>query len=209
MFLCDDVHLIGLTGGIGMGKSAAGDWLERRRLPMTDSDRIAREVCAPGTPALREISERFGPEVVDEDGALRRGEVAKRVFGDDGARADLENILHPRIRAAWKAEVQDWGRDERVAGVVQIPLLFETDARGEFDSIICVACSPGVQKERLLGRGWDEEQIARRIGAQLPIREKIERSDFVVWNESGWEELGEQLDRALRAMGIALEKKTD
>lgn len=192
-----------------MGKSAAGDWLERRGLPMTDSDHIAREVCAPGTPALKELSDRFGADVIDEEGALRRDEVARRVFGDDEARADLEAILHPRIRAAWKAEARAWRDEGREAGFVQIPLLFETGAEEEFDSIVCIACSPEVQKRRLWGRGWDEEQISRRLGAQLPIGEKIERSGFVVWNESGLEELGDQLERVLRALGIVVETKAD
>jgi dephospho-CoA kinase len=82
-------------------------------------------------------------------------------------------------------------------------LLFETAAENEFDAVICLACSAEIQKARLLGRGWDEAQIAGRIGTQLPIEEKIDRSDFVVWNESGLDELGEQLERILQELGIA------
>lgn len=202
-----EVKLIGLTGGIGMGKSAAGDWLRARGLPMADSDQVAREICAAGSPALAEIEDRFGPEVIGDDGGLLRGELAKRVFGDERDRADLEAILHPRIREAWKAEAEGWRNDGRAVGAVQIPLLFETGAESEFDAVVCLACSPGGQQARLLDRGWDEEETARRIASQLPLKEKMERSDFVVWNESGLVELGEQLERIMDALGVADELK--
>lgn len=205
VFWIRTVKLIGLTGGIGMGKSAAGEWFRTRGLPMTDSDQVAREVCAAGSPALNEIASRFGPEVIGEDGGLLRGELAKRVFDDARNRADLEAILHPRIRASWKAEAERWREDGRAVGAVQIPLLFETGAESEFDAVVCLACSPEVQRARLKDRGWDEEEAAQRIASQLPIREKMERSDFVVWNESGLLELGEQLERVLRVLGVAEE----
>jgi dephospho-CoA kinase len=201
--LACNVKLLGLTGGIGMGKSAAGHWLERHGLQVVDSDVVARDVCAPGTAALAAIRERFGTEVIASDGSLRRDEMARRVFGDEEARKALEAILHPRIRSVWKAETQRWRGEGRIAGAVQIPLLFETAAENEFDAVICLACSAEIQKARLLGRGWDEAQIAGRIGTQLPIEEKIDRSDFVVWNESGLDELGEQLERILQELGIA------
>lgn len=185
-----------------MGKSAAGDWLERRGLPVVDSDVVAREVCAPGTAALAEIRNRFGPDVIGPDGGLLRDQMARMIFGDESSRKALEAILHPKIRASWKAEAKRWRDAGRVAGVVQIPLLFETAAENEFDAIICLACSGAIQKDRLMKRGWDEAQIARRIASQIPIGEKIDRSDFVVWNESGLNELGEQLDRILRELGV-------
>ncbi len=191
-----------------MGKSAAGEWFRTRGLPMTDSDRIAREVCAAGSPALGEIEARFGREVIGDDGGLLRGELAKRVFDDARNRADLEAILHPRIRAAWKAEAEGWREDGRAVGAVQIPLLFETAAESEFDAVVCLACSPEVQRARLKDRGWDEEEIARRIASQLPLGEKMERSDFVVWNESGLVELGEQLERVLSVLAVADELNT-
>ncbi len=186
-----------------MGKSAAGQGLVKRGLPVVDSDEIAREVCAPGEPALDEIRERFGSETLDSDGSLRRSELAKRVFGDDAARRDLEAILHPRIRTSWMAAAERWRSEGRVAGAVQIPLLYETHAEGEFDAVVCLACSRPIQMNRLLARGWDERQIAARIESQTPIGEKMERSDFVIWNDSGISELGEQLDRILRTLNIA------
>lgn len=185
-----------------MGKSAAGDWLERRGLPVVDSDVVAREVCAPGTPGLAEIRDRFGPDAIGPDGGLLREEMARRIFGDEESRKALEAILHPKIRASWKAEAKRWRDERRAGGAVQIPLLFETAAENEFDAIVCLACSREIQKDRLKNRGWDEAQIARRIASQIPIEEKIDRADFVVWNESGLNELGEQLDRILRELGV-------
>lgn len=188
-----------------MGKSAAGERLERRGLPVVDSDVIAREVCAPGTPALAEIRDRFGSDVIGPDGGLRRDEMARRIFGDEESRKALEAILHPRIRSAWKNKARQWRDDGQAGGAVQIPLLFETAAEDDFDSIICLACSSAIQKNRLMKRGWDEAQIARRIASQIPIDEKIDRANFVIWNESGLDELGEQLDRILRELGFALD----
>jgi len=195
--------LLGLTGGIGMGKSAAGDWFQGRQAPTIDTDRVARDICAPGSAALAEIESCFGPEVIGADGGRRRDELAKRVFGNKEKRAALEAILHPRIRAAWQAETAGWRESGVAVGIVQIPLLFETNAEAEFDAVVCLACSPQVQKVRLLARGWNEEQIAGRIAAQISITEKMERSDFVIWNESGLQELGEQLQRVLSALGVA------
>src|SRR5437899_8502578 len=96
------VKTFGLTGGIGMGKSTAADLLRKRGLPVVDSDVIARQAVEPGQPALAEIRQLFGAEMVGDDGRLRREELARRVFADAESRRKLEAILHPRIRAVWQ-----------------------------------------------------------------------------------------------------------
>jgi len=178
-----------------MGKSKAADLLRQRGLPVVDSDVIARAVVEPGQPALTEIEQWFGKTCIGDDGRLRRDELARRVFSDEEARRKLEEILHPRIRAVWQAQLQTWRNEDRAIAVAVIPLLFETGARDEFDATICVACSPVTQRKRLGARGWSDEQIEQRIAAQMPVEKKMTLADYVVWTEGGIEVQEWQLER--------------
>jgi dephospho-CoA kinase len=196
------MKIIGLTGGVGMGKSTTADLLTRRGLPVVDTDLLAREVVEPGQPALEEIRKNFGSDIVDATGHLLRAELARRVFADEAARRRLEAIVHPRIRERWLAQIDLWRAEGRAGGVVVIPLLFETNAMARFDAIICVACSPAAQRERLLARGWTAEQIDERIRAQWPIEKKMLHSHFVVWTDSSLEAHAEQLDWILRGLNL-------
>ncbi len=177
------MKLFGVTGGIGMGKSTSAEILSRRGVPVIDTDVIAREIVEPGQPALAEIKTSFGRGVLDEQGNLRRHALAEIVFASPEKRSLLESILHPRIRERWLAGAEAWRREGRAAGAVVIPLLFETGARSCFDTILCTACSAPTQLERLRARGWTENQMERRIGAQWPIEKKIAASHFIVWTE--------------------------
>jgi len=192
------MKLFGLTGGIGMGKSAAAQILERRGVPVVDTDLLARRIVEPGQPALAEIKRAFGDQVVGADGQLRRDELARIIFADGAARQKLESLTHPRIRQLWGEQVELWRTQNRPAGIVVIPLLFETNAEREFDATICCACSEVTQRKRLQERGWTPEQIAHRITAQFPIDKKIAKADFVVWTEGSLEVLAEQLERVIR-----------
>lgn len=198
--------LLGLTGGVGMGKSVAADFLRRAGLPVVDTDLLARELVLPAQPALEEIRRKFGAEVIGQDGHLRRDALARIVFAADDRRRQLEEILHPRIRAAWHAQVQVWkvaaaglpGAPATLrAGVVVIPLLFETAAQAEFTTTVCVGCSTASQGERLAARGWSAEESRRRVRAQWPVERKLALADFVVWAEGGLERTAEQLERIL------------
>lgn len=174
---------LGLTGGIGMGKSTAAELLAKHGAKISDSDVIARELAEPGQPALQAIAEAFGNEVLRADGSLDRGRVAELVFGDDAARRTLEDILHPRIRATWLGNLDRWAREGVALGVAVIPLLYETGSEAAFDRIVCVACSPATQRERLRQRDWSDEEIDRRIAAQISAEEKMKRADHVVWTD--------------------------
>jgi dephospho-CoA kinase len=194
------MKLIGLTGGIGAGKSTAADFLRRRGLPVVDTDAIAHPLVQPGQPALGEIIRAFGGGIVDEYGRLKRRDLARLVFTQPAARKQLEAILHPRIREAWLALANDWLQRGATAGVVVIPLLFETDAQGLFFARVCVACSAGAQRERLRARGWDDAHIDGRLAAQWPMWRKMDASDFVVWTECDLPAHEAQLDRVLQAL---------
>jgi dephospho-CoA kinase len=191
------MKLYGLTGGIGMGKSTAGWLLAERGVSVVDTDAIAHQLAEPGQPALEEIAQRFGRDIIGADGRLRRDELARRVFGDATARKELEAILHPRIRSVWQATTDKWRAEAKAHGVVIIPLLFETAAAAAFDAVICIACSAASQTERLKARGWDERQIQQRIEAQWPATKKMELANYVVWTEGGVDVHAAQLDRIL------------
>ncbi len=192
------MKVFGLTGGIGMGKSTAAELL-RPRIAVVDTDVLAREVVEPGQPALSEVRALFGPEIIAQDGRLRREELARRVFSSESARKQLEAILHPRIRALWQAQIEGWRAEGRKIGVVVIPLLFETNAAAHFDATVCVACSAATQRERLLARGWTAEQIEQRLPAQWPVEKKMALVDFVVWTEGSLAVHAEQLARIIPA----------
>jgi dephospho-CoA kinase len=191
------VKLLGITGGVGMGKSTAGQLLQQRGVAVADTDLIARKLTEPGQPALAEIVRRFGALVLFADGQLNRAELGRVVFADAGARASLEAILHPRIRASWEAEAQGWRAAGRGCGAILIPLLFETEAAPRFDAVICVVCAEASQWRRLRQRGWSDGQIRQRLAAQWPVERKTDRSDFMVWTDTTLETHAAQLERVV------------
>jgi dephospho-CoA kinase len=185
----------GLTGGIGMGKSAVAKILCERGVPVVDTDLLARQIVQPGSPILEKIRREFGNEIVGPDGQLRRDELAKIIFADATARKKLEDIMHPPIRELWLAQIEQWRGEQKPFAIVVIPLLFETSAEKNFDEIVCVACSAETQRQRLLQRGWTSRQTEQRIAAQWPIEKKIAAANFVVWTEGGLDVSEEQLKR--------------
>jgi len=191
------VKVLGLTGGVGMGKSACAGLFLERGVPLVDTDELARQLVAPGQPALDEIRNLFGPELIAQDGQLRRAALAQTVFAEPAARRQLEKILHPRIRALWRAQVLAWRSEARPLAVVVIPLLFETGAEKELDTTICIACSAATQQERLLARGWSQDQIEQRTNAQWPVEKKIALANHVIWSEGSLDVHAAQLDLIL------------
>jgi dephospho-CoA kinase len=189
------MKVCGLTGGVGMGKSTAAEFLRVRGAQVVDTDELARQLVQPGQPTLAEIQAGFGKNIVAPDGQLRRDELARIIFADAAARKKLETILHPRIRERWLAQVEIWRKENRALAVVVIPLLFETRAESHFDKIICVACSAPTQRQRLLSRGWTPKQIEQRLAAQWPVEQKIPRADFVVWTDGALDAHARQLER--------------
>lgn len=191
------MKLIGLTGGVGMGKSASAHLLRSQQIPLVDTDDLAREVVEPGQPALEQVQTVFGHDIIGSDGRLRRDVLAQRVFSDPAARHALESILHPRIRQLWLAQADLWRKGGQPLGIVVIPLLFETNAHSELDFTICVACSHATQRQRLLDRGWSLAEIEQRIAAQWPVEKKMAAADFVIWTEGSLEVHAVQLQKIL------------
>jgi dephospho-CoA kinase len=180
-----------------MGKSTSATILDRHGVRVLDTDALAREAVEPGQPALEEIRRAFGERMLDGTGRLRRRELAEHIFADPAARRGLEGILHPRIRERWLSEVAEWRRQGIALGAVIIPLLFETEAKGFFDVVICVACTMATQSSRLSDRGWSDVQIRQRNEAQWPVERKMLQSDRVIWTEGIMELHEAQMTRLL------------
>jgi dephospho-CoA kinase len=177
------MKLLGLTGGVGMGKSTAAGFLLSQGARVVDTDQLAHQLVQPGQPALAEIKKEFGGKILLADGSLNRAALAEKVFADETSRKKLEAVLHPCIRECWSAQVAQWRSENVALAVVVIPLLFETQAESQFDKILCVACAAATQRERLRARGWTDAQIRQRIAAQMPVEQKLARAHFVVWTE--------------------------
>lgn len=173
---------VGLTGGIGSGKSTVAQRLERRGAWVVDSDRIAREVVEPGTEGLRAVVEAFGPGILTEDGALDRPALAARVFGDDEARSRLNAVVHPLVRSR-SAELLAAAPPDAIV-VHDIPLLVETGQAAEFPLVVVVHAVAEVRVRRLVEqRGMSEADARARIGAQATDEQRRAMAD--VWIDNG------------------------
>lgn len=187
---------IGLTGGIGSGKSTVARLLAERGARVVDADALAREVVAPGTPGLAAVVAAFGDGVLTAEGALDRPALAAVVFGDPGARATLDGIVHPRVRAR---AVELIGAMPPDAVVVQdIPLLVETGQAGSFDLVVVVEADPGTRVARLVQRGLSEDDARARIAAQATDEERRAVADVVLDNSGTLAGLETEVDRFWR-----------
>ncbi|GGK68408.1 dephospho-CoA kinase [Ornithinimicrobium pekingense] len=185
---------VGLSGGIGSGKSTVSQRLAELGAVVLDADRIAREVVEPGAPALAEIADRFGAHLVTDEGALDRPALAAVVFGDESARRDLEAITHPRIAERTAALVGGAPQDAVV--VHDIPLLVELDRVGDYALTVIVDVPEDVRLHRLVElRGMEEEQARARIRAQADDRARRAAADVLLPNSGTLEELRSRVDR--------------
>ena len=190
--------LVGLTGGIGAGKSTVARMLEKRGAVVFDADVLARQAVAPGTPGFDQVVERFGPNVLAPGGGLDREALASIVFSDPAARRDLEGIVHPEVRRMFAEGCEEYRDSDRVV-VFSAPLLVETGMHTAFDLLIVVSAPVAAQIERLMrGRGMAERNVQARIAAQLPLEAKAEVADILVDNEGTLEDLERRVELVWR-----------
>ena len=191
---------VALTGGIATGKSYCLGRFAALGIPTIDADRLAREAVSSGSPGLAAVAQRFGAHIVREDGTLDRAALARIVFSDRTARADLEAIVHPdvyrRIRE-WFAQLPHG----TPVAMADIPLLFETGHEHDFDAVVVAACTPEEQLRRLVARdGLSETDARARLEAQSPIDEKVRRAQFVIRTDIGFPQTDEEIERIYRKL---------
>jgi dephospho-CoA kinase len=193
--------LFGLTGGIACGKSTVATRWKKRGLPVIDADELARDVVAPGQPALREIATAFGPNILEPDGTLARKKLAAIAFGDPSARQQLEAITHPRIAEALvlrAREAQSMGHE---LACYDAALLVERGLADAFRPLVVVSAREALQIARIVARdGASEADAKARIAAQLPLSSKIAVADYVIDNSGSIATLETRADEVLDAI---------
>ncbi|MBI2885454.1 MAG: dephospho-CoA kinase [Candidatus Omnitrophica bacterium] len=188
--------VVGITGGLGTGKSTVAALLGRRGALVIDADQVAHEVMAPRRAAWRTIRRVFGAQVLEADGRINRAALAQRVFRDPRARRRLEAIVHPRVFREIRRRLRQAKTSGRVrVAVVEIPLLIEAKAQGLVDVVVVVTAPARVQRRRLHARGMPREEMARRIAAQMDLSAKVALADEVVDNSDGMAQTRRQVTR--------------
>jgi dephospho-CoA kinase len=192
------MRVLGLTGGIGSGKSMVAEMFASLGAVVIDADQLAREVVEPGQPALKEIAATFGSEVLLNDGHLDRAKLAQIIFANPVERAKLDAITHPRIRTRMDALIEAWRPGPGVL-VVDIPLLYENKRTNSIEKVIVVWVDPKTQLRRIQDRdGLSAEAAGQRIAAQMPLDEKRARADHVIDNTGRREDTRRQVEAIYR-----------
>jgi dephospho-CoA kinase len=191
------VPVIGITGGIGSGKSTVADLLVARGAALVDTDRIAHALTEPGGAAIGAIREAFGDGVIAADGRMDRAAMRALAFDDPAARRRLEAILHPMIRARTQQAIESAARDGAPYVLVAVPLLVESgDWRGRYDRVLVVDCPPEVQVARVVRRnGLPREQVEAILAAQASRAQRLAAADDVIDNSGAPDALAAQVER--------------
>ncbi|MCA9633875.1 MAG: dephospho-CoA kinase [Myxococcales bacterium] len=195
------MHIFGLTGGIGSGKSSIGRCFKSLGLPVVDADVLAREAVAKGSPALAELVEAFGAEILDAEGNLDRKGLAAKAFGDESARQQLNSITHPRVRELSVQRFSELAQHGEPLACYEVPLLFESKMADAMRPVVVVSVPEELQIERAMARdAATREEIAARIQHQLPLSEKVRQADFVIDNSGTPEQSQQRAREVLRAV---------
>ncbi|MDK4229304.1 dephospho-CoA kinase [Corynebacterium pseudodiphtheriticum] len=192
------MKIIGLTGGIGSGKSTVARSLQEHGFPIVDADLIAREIVEPGQPALAELTKEFGADILNADGSLDRGLLASRAFTNKDTTQRLNNITHPRINQRTQ-ELFDEARENGAEAVIyDMPLLIDKGLHKDMDATIVVHAAEHVRLERLTTkRGLDADDVRRRINAQIDDETRKQHADILLDNNGTEEDLTQQIAQAV------------
>lgn len=192
------MKIIGLTGGIGSGKSTVARSLQEHGFPIVDADLIAREIVEPGQPALAELAKEFGEDILNADGSLDRGLLASRAFTTKDTTQRLNNITHPRINQRTQ-ELFDEARENGAEAIIyDMPLLIDKGLHKDMDATIVVHAAEHVRLERLTTkRGLDVDDVRRRINAQIDDETRKQYADILLDNNGTEEDLTQQIAQAV------------
>jgi dephospho-CoA kinase len=184
---------VGLTGGIGAGKSTVADLFSQKGAVVIRSDELARQVIEPQTPGFQQVIDRFGKDFVNSEGYIDRAKLAQIVFQDDAALKDLENIIHPLVRSKTN-QIIDQHTSETII-VNEIPLLLEKKMESLFDFLVIVISSEKNRFERLAQRGLAAEQATARMAKQVSDEERKAAADFLIVNDGNLDQLEADVEK--------------
>jgi dephospho-CoA kinase len=194
------MRLIGLTGGIGTGKSTVGRMIAAAGVPVIDADDLGHAATAVGGPAYAPVIAAFGAGILAPDGTIDRRALGAIVFADAEARARLNAIVHPAVRQMMFDQFETWQATGESLAVTIIPLLYESGLDGLFDEVWVASCPEGMQRQRVQTRdGFDADQATARIAAQMPLVEKVAMADHVIDTSGTLAEVESQVTRLLAA----------
>mgnify|MGYP001605868741 CR=1 FL=1 len=185
---------IAVTGGLACGKSVVGRYLAEADLAVCDADDMAHDLIARGRRAYEEIVAVFGRDILGNDGEIDRRRLGARVFSNPAELEILNRIVHPDVKKRWVKWLESRRKDGCRAAAVIVPLLYEAGEGAGWDAVVCVAASENTQIQRLLERGLSRQDIEQRIGAQMPIAEKVKLADYVIVNEGTMDLLKRQVE---------------
>lgn len=192
------MRVIGLTGGIGSGKSTVADCFRKNGIPVLDADLVSHEVYQPGTETYRKIIEEFGDKILTPDGTVNRKILGDLVYTNNERRLRLEDITHPEIEKRMRDFIHTCKEEGHRFCIIEAALIFEKGKGELFDRIITVSARRVNQIERIKGRdGLASREIETRIDSQLPIEEKVRRSDFVIDNSGSRKDTETQVERII------------
>ena len=188
--------LVGLTGGMGSGKTLASSFFHEFGAYIIDADIICRKLVEPGKPALKEITDSFGKDIIDKSGNLNRKELGQLVFCDPNQREKLENILHPKVFECEKLEYNAICKiNPKALVMVDAALLIESGNHREMDRVIVINSDEKIRIQRILSRGkWNKNEVVARLKNQMSSTEKIKYADFVLDNNRDKMHLKEQVE---------------
>jgi dephospho-CoA kinase len=189
------VRLIGLTGGIGSGKTTVGRLLAEHGAVVIAADELARRAIEPESPGHARVVERFGRDILRPDGSIDRARLGRLVFGDPSARRDLERIVHPEVARRFAEAIAPW-RDTDAVVVYDVPLLVEAGLQGMFDAIVVVTAPAEIRVARLVARGMPENDARSRMDSQAPDEVKVRAATVVIANDGDHDQLRRAVDEA-------------
>ena len=197
------MKVLGLTGGIGSGKSMVASMFAQLGAEVIDADQLARDVVEPGQPALQEIASAFGRDILLSDGRLDRSQLGRLIFADPVARGTLNAITHPRIQERMAAQIALRASRPGVL-IADIPLLYENERTDSVETVVVVWVDTQTQLRRLVERdGLSEHEARQRIAAQMPLDEKRARADVVIDNSGSRENTRRQVEAIYRRYATA------
>ncbi len=189
--------VLGLTGGIGCGKSAVATLLKEQGFVVIDSDQLSHQALNEPD-VVAQLVKRWGRDCLGVQGLPDRKWIGKKVFADAKERQFLESVLHPRIASMRQEMIQDKSRSY----VVEIPLLFELGMQNQFDATVCVMCSDEARLGRLKSRGLSREEAQLIINSQMPLQEKLKMADYVIFNDGSHDFLRSEVSRLTECLRV-------